>query len=148
MPAESLDEWMNEGSAPTWGRTELFLTKCFVFISQMLYILTSLISIWITLFQGSKWGYVTAFLWLQFPPVTGRVFLQLNWTEVAQSCPSLCDPTDLPGFSVHGVFQERVLESVGISFSRDLPNPGIEPRSPALQADAFTIWATREGENT
>ena len=28
----------------------------------------------------------------------------------------------------------------------DLPNPGIEPRSPALQADAFTIWATREAQ--
>ena len=26
----------------------------------------------------------------------------------------------------------------------DLPNPGIKPRSPPLQADAFTIWATRE----
>ena len=29
------------------------------------------------------------------------------------------------------------MESVGISFSRDLPNPGIEPRSPTLQADTF-----------
>ena len=26
----------------------------------------------------------------------------------------------------------------------DLPDPGIEPRSPALQAEAFTLWATRE----
>ena len=32
--------------------------------------------------------------------------------EVAQSCPTLCDPTDcsLPGSSVHGIFQARVLE--------------------------------------
>ena len=43
----------------------------------------------------------------------------------------------LPGFSVHGIFQARVLEWVSISFSRDLPDPGIEPRSPALQADAL-----------
>ena len=28
----------------------------------------------------------------------------------------------------------------------DLPNPGMEPRSPALQADSFTVWATREAE--
>ena len=28
--------------------------------------------------------------------------------------------------------------------SEDLPYPGIEPRSPALQADSFTIWAMRE----
>ena len=40
-------------------------------------------------------------------------------SEVTQSCPTLCDPTDrsLPGFSVHGIFQARVLEWVAISFS-------------------------------
>ena len=40
-------------------------------------------------------------------------------SEVAQSCPTLCDPTDcsLPGFSVHGIFQTRVLEGVAIAFS-------------------------------
>ena len=40
--------------------------------------------------------------------------------KVAQSCPTLCDPMDcsLPGFSVHGIFQVRVLEWVAISFSR------------------------------
>ena len=55
-------------------------------------------------------------------------------SEVAQSCPALCDPMDcsLPGSSIHGIFQARVLEWVAISFSRDLPNPGIEPESPAL----------------
>ena len=30
----------------------------------------------------------------------------------------------------------------------DLPDLGIKPRSPALQADPFTIWTTREGEST
>ena len=47
----------------------------------------------------------------------------------AQSCPTLCDRMDcsLPGFSVHGIFQAKVLEFVAISFSRDLPDPGIEP---------------------
>ena len=58
---------------------------------------------------------------------------------VAKWCPALFDPMDcsLPGFSVHGIFQARVLEWVVISFSRDLPDPGIESRSPALQADFF-----------
>ena len=39
--------------------------------------------------------------------------------EVAQSCPTLCDPMDysLPGFSVHGIFQAIVLEWIAISFS-------------------------------
>ena len=36
------------------------------------------------------------------------------------------------------ILQARILEWVAISFSRDLPNPGIEPRSPTLQADALT----------
>ena len=40
-------------------------------------------------------------------------------SEVAQSCPSLCDPMDcsLPGSSVHGIFQARVLEWGAIAFS-------------------------------
>ena len=39
--------------------------------------------------------------------------------EVAQSCPTLWDPMDcsLPGSSVHGIFQARVLEWVAIAFS-------------------------------
>ena len=35
------------------------------------------------------------------------------------------------------ILQERILEWVSIPFSRDLPNLGIEPRSPALQADVL-----------
>ena len=41
-------------------------------------------------------------------------------SELTQSCPTLCDPTDysLPGSSVHGILQARILEWVAISFSR------------------------------
>ena len=41
-------------------------------------------------------------------------------SEVAQLCRNLCDPMDcsLPGFSVHGIFQARVLEWLAISFSK------------------------------
>ena len=39
--------------------------------------------------------------------------------------------------SVHGILQARILEWAAIFFSRDLPNPGIEPGSPALQADSL-----------
>src|SRR5574341_1086283 len=40
-------------------------------------------------------------------------------TEVAQLCPTLCDPMDcsLPGSSVHGIFKARVLECGAIAFS-------------------------------
>ena len=57
---------------------------------------------------------------------------------VTQLCPTLCDPMDcsLPGFSIRGILQARVLEWVAIS-PGDLPNPGIKPRTPTLQADAL-----------
>ena len=46
-------------------------------------------------------------------------------SEVTQSCPALCDPMDcgLPGSSIHGIFQARVLEWVAISFSRGSSQP-------------------------
>ena len=53
----------------------------------------------------------------------------------------------LPGSSVHRILQARILEWVAIPFCGDLPYPGIKPRSPTLQADFFTIWATREAQN-
>ena len=73
------------------------------------------------------------------PWVTKSQTQMSDWTtgllsEVAQSCPTLCDPMD---YTVHGILQARILEWVAISFSRDLPNPGIVPGSPALQADAL-----------
>ena len=55
--------------------------------------------------------------------------------KVTQSCPTLCDPID---YTVHGILQARILEWVAFPSPRDLPNPGIEPRSPALQADSLT----------
>ena len=45
--------------------------------------------------------------------------------------------TSLPGSSVHGIHQARILEWVAIPFSRCLPDPGIEPRSPALKPDSL-----------
>ena len=49
------------------------------------------------------------------------------------------DPLDCspPGSSVHGIIQARILEWVAFPSPGDLPNPGTEPRSPALQADSL-----------
>ena len=57
--------------------------------------------------------------------VRGRVTLVYIFeseSEVAQSCPTLCDPVDcsLPGFYVHGILQARILEWVTISFSKSI----------------------------
>ena len=65
-------------------------------------------------------------------------------SEAAQSCQTLCDPVDcsLPGSSIHGIPQARFSRQEywsGLPFPSpgDLPNPGIEPRSPTLEADAL-----------
>ena len=47
--------------------------------------------------------------------------------------------SNLPGYSVHGIFQARILEWVAIFPSpEDLPDPGIKPVSPALAGIFFT----------
>jgi len=43
----------------------------------------------------------------------------------------------LPGFSVHGIFQQEYWSGLPFPSPGDLPDPGIEPRSPALQGDAL-----------
>ena len=65
---------------------------------------------------------------------------------VTQSCLTLCGPMDpsLPGSSVHGLLQARILEYGAISFSRDLLKPGIEPGSPALQVDSLLSGPSRK----
>ena len=47
-------------------------------------------------------------------------------SELAQSCPTLSDPMDcsLPGSSIHGIFQARVLEWVAIAFSDNVGELG------------------------
>ena len=62
-----------------------------------------------------------------------------NESDVTQSCLTLCNLMEciLPGSSVHGIFQVKVLEWVAIAFPGDLPNPGTELGSPALQADTL-----------
>ena len=54
--------------------------------------------------------------------------------KVARSCLTLCNPMDC---TVHRILQARILEWVAIPFFRDLPNPGIKPRSFTLQVDSL-----------
>ena len=51
-------------------------------------------------------------------------------SEVAQSCPTLCNPMDcsLPGSSAHGIFQARVLEWGATAFSVMTPKDPIKAR--------------------
>ena len=65
---------------------------------------------------------------------------------VAQSCPTLCDAMDcsLPGSSIHGILQERILEWVAISFSRVSSQTWNRSQASHLVGRFFTIWATGE----
>ena len=58
---------------------------------------------------------------------------------VAQSCPTLCDPMDYSpsGYSAMGFPRQEYLSGFPFPSPGDLPDPGINPRSPALQADSF-----------
>ena len=60
------------------------------------------------------------------------------------SCVQLCDPMDcsLPGSSVRGILQARVLERVAISFSRGSSQPRDRTRVSRIAGTRFTIWAT------
>ena len=74
-------------------------------------------------------------------------------SEVAQSCPTLCDPMDcrLPGSSIHGIFQARVLEWGAIAFcigrfislclplSR-APQVVLVVKNPPANANGFNPW--------
>ena len=60
--------------------------------------------------------------------------------SVTHLCPTLqARDCSLPEFSIHGNFHVRILEWVVLSPPGDLPNPGIEPASPALAGGFFTI---------
>ena len=67
-------------------------------------------------------------------------------SEVAQLCPTLWDLMDcnLPGASIHGIFQARVLERVAISFSLRSSRIGYWTWVSHIVGRCFTIWATRE----
>ena len=61
-------------------------------------------------------------------------------SEVTQSCPTLSDPMDCspPGSSTMGFSRQEYWSGSPLPSPGDLPDPGIEPRSPSLQADALT----------
>ena len=67
-------------------------------------------------------------------------FSALYESEVSQSYPTLSNPIDCspPGSSVHGIFQQEYWSELPFPSPGDLPYPGLELRSPTLQAN-FTV---------
>ena len=64
----------------------------------------------------------------------------------AQWCPTLCDPVDcgLPGSSVYGILQAKILEWVAIPFSRWSSLPRDWTWVSCITGRFFTVWAIRE----
>ena len=71
----------------------------------------------------------------------GFLSLKESENEVAQSSPTLCHPMDpnLPGSSVRGIFQARVLEWVAIFFSRGSSPPSNQARVSRIAGRRFTV---------
>ena len=77
---------------------------------------------------------------LDFGPKASLLSKAMLWVENESESRSVVSHSLRP----HGILQVRILQWVAIPSPGDLPNPGTEPRSPSLQADFFTSWATRE----
>ena len=58
---------------------------------------------------------------------------------VVQLCLTFCELMDcsLAGSCVHGILQAKYCSGLPFPFPGDLPDPAVEPRSPALQADSL-----------
>ena len=78
-------------------------------------------------------------------PLWGRSPGEVKWSEVAQLCPTLCDPVDCspPGF-VYGILQARILEWVSIPFSRGSSRPRDQTQFSCIAGRDFNLWVTRE----
>ena len=90
------------------------------------------------------------FLQLSPPTIPRIIFFLRNWKGkvkvlAAQLCLTLCDPMDcgLPGSSVHGILQARILEWLPCPSPGDLPNQGIKLRSLALLA--YSLYLSSPG---
>ena len=77
--------------------------------------------------------------------IFSRFYESESESEVAQLYPTLCDPVDcsLPGSSICGALQARILEWVAISFSRGSSRPRDRTQVSLIAGRRFTLWATR-----
>ena len=97
----------------------------------------------------NKWSnHLFLFLFLSFVPLFHKLLIgpyrslsksSFFGKQVTQSCPTLCDPMDcsLSGSSSMGFSRRKCWSGLPFPSPGDLPDPEIEPESPALQADAL-----------
>ena len=87
-------------------------------------------------------------IWGNSVPSYHGLHCMFMWKSVAQSCLTLCDPMNCnpPGFSVHGILQARILESVAIPFSRGSLWPRDWAWVSCIAGRFFTVWATEKSQ--
>ena len=83
----------------------------------------------------SNWATLIINHWKAYEGSTDYSAMKVK-VKITQLCLTLCDPMD---YTVHGILQARILEWAAFPFSGDLPNLGIEPRSPSLEADFYQL---------
>ena len=100
----------------------------------------------IFLTQGSNLSLLHLLYWqaksLHMPPGKPSVNIRKRKeSEVTQLFLTLCNPMDcsLSASSIHGFSRQKYWSGVPFHSSGDLPDPGIEPGSPALQADFYHL---------
>ena len=113
-------------------RNYIFTSRGLVFLFNQS-IMTPAPLWWVVTSQLSSKGKLIFFSSALFPSSVPELFSTLksilnhfcSYLLVAQSCPTLCNPMDctLPGSSVHGILQARILEWVAIFFSKESSEP-------------------------
>ena len=93
-------------------------------------------------------SYLTQLLWLVRLYFVLRVSLVHPSSETESESCSIISNSLLRNGIVHGILQARILEWVAIPFSRDLSNPGIEPRAPVLQVNSLPTESPGKPQNT
>ena len=118
--------------------------KLFIWLCQVLVLAHGLQSVW------AQWLWHVGLVapwhvessWTRNPTFVPCI---AKWSEVkvAQLCPTLCDPMD---YTVHGILQARILESVAFPFSRGSSQPRDRTSVSHIAGGFFTSWATREAQ--
>ena len=100
---------------------------------------------WFFFFFNKNWSMWIGYFICKFHFITGKQYCQ-KWKSLSRVW--LCDPIDcsLPGSSVHGLLQARVLEWIASPLSRGSSQPTNRIQVSRIAGGFFTVWATREAQ--
>ena len=86
------------------------------------------------------------FVYLAARGLSCSLWILVLSAKLLQLCPTLCNPMDcsLPGFSVHGILQARILEWAALPSSRGSSRPRDQTQVSCFACRFFTVWTTRE----